>query len=87
RAIQRAGGALDGADLRQVEIHRINEASARQVINVDVQQVLQSGDRSRDIVLQQGDKLVIPTAATAASNLTGMVATPERSARSVESTK
>jgi len=88
RAIQRAGGALDGADLRQVEIHRINEASARQVINVDVQQVLQSGDRSRDIVLQQGDKLVIPTAATAASKqAAGLLAAPERSARIMENTK
>ncbi|MBD2037196.1 S-layer homology domain-containing protein [Leptolyngbya sp. FACHB-321] len=88
RAIQRAGGTLDGADLRQVEIHRIDESSARQVINVNVQQLLQSGDRSRDIVLQQGDKLVIPTAATAASNQTpSLLAPPERSARIMESTK
>ncbi|XHX78113.1 MAG: S-layer homology domain-containing protein [Stenomitos frigidus ULC029] len=87
RAIKRAGGALDGADLRQVEIHRLDESSARQVINVDVQRLLQSGDRSRDIVLQQGDKLVIPTAETAASNPVGSVATPEQAARSVESTR
>ncbi len=88
RAIKRAGGALDGANLRQVEIHRIDESSARQVINVDVQQLLQSGDRSRDIVLQQGDKLVIPTAPTAANNqASGLLAAPERSARIMERTK
>jgi hypothetical protein len=102
RAIQRAGGALDGADLQQVQIHRIGETSARQVINVDVRQLMK-GDRSRDIVLQQGDKLFIPptantavatpTAPTAAdttkqiTGAAGTVPTPERPISMVERTK
>ncbi|WP_245939682.1 S-layer homology domain-containing protein [Stenomitos frigidus] len=91
RAIQRAGGALDGADLRQVQIHRISETSARQVINVDVRQLLEKGDRSRDIVLQQGDKLFIPPATAAAAVTsnpkTAAVPTPERAVSLVEGTK
>ncbi len=85
RAIQQAGGALEGANLKQVQIHRIGETSARQVINVDVRQLLKTGDRSRDIVLQQGDKLFIPAAAT--SNPISTLPTPERSISLVESTK
>ncbi len=65
RAIQRAGGALTGADLRQVQIQRVGDTTARRVINVDVERMLETGDRSRDIVLQQGDKLYIPAATTA----------------------
>ncbi|MBC7969085.1 MAG: S-layer homology domain-containing protein [Verrucomicrobia bacterium] len=88
RAIQQAGGALEGANLNQVQIHRIGETSARQVINVDVRQLLKTGDRSRDIVLQQGDKLFIPAAATAATtNPISTLPTPERSISLVESTK
>ena len=89
RAIQRAGGALDGANLHQVQIQRISETSARQTINVDVRQLLQKGDRSHDIVLQQGDKLFIPAApSTAANNVAPpMVATPERPISMAESTK
>lgn len=87
RAIQRAGGTLKGADLHQVQIHRISETSARQVINVDVQQVLQTGDRRRDLVLQQGDKLVIPAAPIAKHQITGALPTPERSTSPIESVK
>lgn len=89
RAIQRAGGALDGADLQQVQIHRISDTSARQVINVDVRQLLQTGDRSRDIVLQQGDKLFIPAVATTAvvAPATGAPPVPERPISLVERTK
>lgn len=93
RAIQQAGGALEGANLHQVQIHRIGETSARQVINVDMRQLLKTGNRSRDIILQQGDKLFIPAAATTAattaatSNPISTLPTPERSISLVESTK
>lgn len=88
RAIQQAGGALDGADLHQVQIHRIGDTSARQVINVDARQLVQTGDRSRDVVLQQGDKLFIPATATTAAvaPVTGALPTPERPISLVERT-
>lgn len=72
QAIQQAGGALMGADLRQVQIHRVNDVTERKVINVDVAQALKTGDRQQDPVLQQGDKLFIP----AATATTSQVSTP-----------
>ncbi len=62
RALQQAGGTLNSANLHQVEIHRITETGAKRVIKVDVAKVLQTGDRTQDLVLQQDDKVVIPTA-------------------------
>lgn len=68
QAIQQAGGALAGADLRQVQIHRVNDVTEREVINVNVAQMLKTGDRHHDLVLHQGDRLFIPAATTAASS-------------------
>ncbi|XGV96210.1 MAG: S-layer homology domain-containing protein [Leptolyngbya sp. BL-A-14] len=64
QAIEQAGGTLAGADLSQVQIHRVNEVTERQVINVDVARALKTGDRTHDLVLHQGDKLYIPAATT-----------------------
>ncbi|UBF23768.1 S-layer homology domain-containing protein [Kovacikia minuta CCNUW1] len=66
RAIQQAGGSLASADLRQVEVHRLTEMGTKRVIKVDIQKMRQTGDRTQDLVLQQDDKLVIPTAVSKA---------------------
>ncbi|MBW4691062.1 MAG: S-layer homology domain-containing protein [Lyngbya sp. HA4199-MV5] len=76
QAIQQAGGALTGADLRQVQIHRVNDVTERQVLNVDVAQALKTGDRKQDPVLQQGDKLFIPAATTTSSQVTNPLPKP-----------
>lgn len=62
KAIRVAGGLTQSADLRQVQIRRPTQAGGEQLIAVDLWQLLRSGDLRQDIILQQGDTIVIPTA-------------------------
>ncbi|MGA7932648.1 MAG: S-layer homology domain-containing protein [Kovacikia sp.] len=75
RAIQQAGGTLAAADLHQVEIHRITEMGSKRVIKVDLSKIFQTGDRTQDLVLQQNDQLVIPSAV---STIQPAIALPEK---------
>lgn len=61
RAIQVAGGVTQGADLNRVQLRRFTRGGREQTIGVNLNQVLQGGDRRQDLVLQQGDTIVIPT--------------------------
>jgi polysaccharide biosynthesis/export protein len=62
KAIQQAGGISQLADLRRVEVHRTARSGTEQIINVNLWDLLQSGDLKQDLILQQGDRVVIPTA-------------------------
>jgi polysaccharide biosynthesis/export protein len=62
RALQVAGGITSLADLRRVAVRRTTRAGGEQVININLWQLLQSGDLSQDLVLQQGDTITVPTA-------------------------
>ncbi|ELR99347.1 SLBB domain-containing protein [Gloeocapsa sp. PCC 73106] len=61
-AIAKAGGIKPLADIRQIEIHRSTYDGNQQTLTVDLWQLLQQGDINQDIILQEGDKIVIPTA-------------------------
>lgn len=65
KAIQKAGGITQLANIRQVEVRRMTRSGNEQAINVDLWQLLREGDLQQDLVLQQGDTVVIPTATTA----------------------
>jgi polysaccharide export outer membrane protein len=62
QAIQTAGGITATADIRQVQVRRPTRSGSPQVININLWQLLQSGDVQQDLALQQGDTIVIPTA-------------------------
>lgn len=62
RAIQVAGGITPDADIRQVQIRRATRAGAEQVFTVSLWQLLQDGDLSQDVILQDGDTVVVPVA-------------------------
>ncbi|MEZ2239786.1 polysaccharide biosynthesis/export family protein [Microcoleus sp.] len=62
RAIKVAGGITPVADIRQIQVRRLTRAGTEQIINVDLWQLLQTGDVSQDLVLQQGDTVIIPKA-------------------------
>lgn len=62
RAIQVAGGVTQSADLSEVRLRRFTRGGREQVIEVNLNEVLQGGDRRQDLILQQGDTIVIPTA-------------------------
>ena len=57
-AIRQAGGSLATADLQQVEIHRMGGNGRPKVIRVNLANA-QTGDRGKDVMLQQDDRLVI----------------------------
>lgn len=63
RAIQIAGGIKPLADIRQVQVRRYNRDGSQQVIDVDLWNLLETGDVSSDLILQENDTIIIPTAA------------------------
>ncbi len=62
QAIQVAGGITQLADIRRVQVQRITREGTRQVIEVNLWNLLQEGDLSQDVILQEGDTITVPTA-------------------------
>lgn len=62
QAIQQAGGITASADLRQIQVKRINRNGTEEVIDVDLFALLQEGDLQQDAILKTGDTVIIPTA-------------------------
>ena len=64
RALKIAGGITTEADIRRVQIRRRVRGGNEQTIMVNLWDLLQKGDAAQDILLQEGDSVIIPTAAT-----------------------
>ncbi|MGC9527848.1 MAG: SLBB domain-containing protein, partial [Limnospira sp.] len=62
QAIKLAGGITPSADLRKIELQRLSQAGEMQTLEVDLWQLLKTGDATQDVTLQPGDAIVIPTA-------------------------
>ncbi|AKG24061.1 polysaccharide biosynthesis/export family protein [Calothrix sp. 336/3] len=62
RAIQLAGGISPQADIRNVVLRRPTRTGSEQKITLNLWQILQSGDTKQDIIVQEGDTIIIPTA-------------------------
>ncbi|OUL35336.1 polysaccharide export protein [Nostoc sp. T09] len=62
RAIQLAGGITPQADIRSLKLRRPTRIGTEQTIDVNLWQLLQSGDANQDVIVQDGDTIVIPTA-------------------------
>ncbi|BBD65199.1 polysaccharide export protein [Nostoc commune NIES-4072] len=62
RVIQLAGGITAQADIRNLKLRRPTRAGSEQAIDINLWQLLQSGDANQDIIVQDGDTIVIPTA-------------------------
>ncbi|MFE4107078.1 polysaccharide biosynthesis/export family protein [Almyronema epifaneia] len=62
RAIQVAGGIKPLADVREIQVQRRTRTGTEQIIAVNLWQLLQQGDLTQDIVLQEGDTVIVPTA-------------------------
>ncbi len=62
RAIKEAGGIKPFANIRQIEVRRLTRAGTQQIFNVDLWQLLQTGDINQDLILQDGDTVIRPTA-------------------------
>ncbi|MGF1492578.1 MAG: SLBB domain-containing protein [Microcoleaceae cyanobacterium] len=61
QAIKQAGGITELADIRNIEVRRITR-TGQQETQVNLWELLQSGDISQDPFLQEGDTIIVPTA-------------------------
>ncbi len=62
QAINAANGIKPLADLRDVQVKRTAWNGDEKIIAVNLWEVIQSGDTSKDIILQEGDRIIIPQA-------------------------
>jgi polysaccharide biosynthesis/export protein len=62
QAIQSAGGITQLADVRNIQVLRQQQAGTPQVIQIDLWQLIHTGDIAQDISMRDGDTIVIPTA-------------------------
>ena len=62
QAIQLAGGIKPTADVRTVEIRRETWDGQEKFMTINLWELFKSGDVDKDIILQEGDEIVIPQA-------------------------
>ena len=62
QAINVANGIKPLADVRNVEVRRTTWDSQEKVISVNLWELIQAGDTKQDVILQEGDKIVVPKA-------------------------
>lgn len=62
RAIQLAGGITQAADIRRLQILRSTSSPTKQIIEVNLWQLLKEGDVNQDPIVQDSDVIVVPTA-------------------------
>ncbi|MBK4732700.1 S-layer homology domain-containing protein [Oxynema sp. CENA135] len=62
QALKTAGGITQSADLGNVQIRRPTKSGGEQVIAVNLWLLLRAGNLRQDVILQQGDTIVVPTA-------------------------
>lgn len=62
QAIVLAGGIKPLANIREVEVRRFTRDGKQQTMAVDLWQLLETGEIDKDIILQEGDTIVIPKA-------------------------
>ncbi|MDE5113593.1 MAG: SLBB domain-containing protein, partial [Trichodesmium sp. St15_bin1_1] len=61
KALQVAGGVTTSADIREIKIRRLQLNAAEQIININLWELLQSGNLVQDISLRDGDTLFVPS--------------------------
>ena len=62
KAIEQAGGIKPLANIRNIQVRRQTRSGSPQTIDVNLWALLQEGNLNQDIILQDGDTVVIPTA-------------------------
>ncbi|MBW4651343.1 MAG: SLBB domain-containing protein [Kastovskya adunca ATA6-11-RM4] len=59
-AIQQAEGIKPLADIRRIQLRRLTKTGGEQLIDVNLWELLQTGDISQDAILQDGDTIIVP---------------------------
>ncbi|MBE9218040.1 polysaccharide biosynthesis/export family protein [Dolichospermum flos-aquae] len=84
RSLQLAGGITSLADVRKIKLRRPTRTGTEQTIDINLWQLLQSGDINQDIVVQDGDTIVIPTATDISAAEATQLATTTLSPNTIE---
>ncbi|HLP91768.1 MAG TPA: SLBB domain-containing protein [Nostocaceae cyanobacterium] len=63
RSLQLAGGITSQADIRNIKLRRPTRSGSEQVIDINLWKLLESGDINQDVIVQDGDTIVVPEAA------------------------
>jgi polysaccharide biosynthesis/export protein len=74
RAIQVAGGIKPMADIRNIQLQRTTKTGVEQIITVDLWKLLKEGDLEQDLILQERDRIIVPTAKTIPSAESAQIA-------------
>jgi polysaccharide export outer membrane protein len=61
-ALRTAGGIKPLANIRQIQVQRETWDGQTKTINVDLWELLQAGAKNQNLILQEGDRITIPTA-------------------------
>jgi len=62
-AIQLAGGIRQGANIRDIQVIRVNpQGQPDQVLTANLWQLVQDGNLQQDLTLQDGDRIIVPEA-------------------------
>lgn len=75
QAIQTAGGITGLANLREVRVRRPKVTGGEEIIAIDLWRFLSQGDQNQDILLRDGDTIVISRATTFDSEEATQIAT------------
>lgn len=62
QAIGAANGIKPLADIKEVQVKRTSWDGQEKIIAVNLWEVIQSGDTTQDIILQEGDRVIVPQA-------------------------
>jgi polysaccharide biosynthesis/export protein len=62
QVLQQAGGISQVADIRQIEVQRRQPDGQIQSLQMDLWQLINSGDITQDMSLRDGDVVIVPTA-------------------------
>ncbi len=73
-AIKIAGGSTASADLSRIRVRRNTRTGVGQVVPINLLSLLKSGDFGQDIILQDGDTILLPTATEINSANSALVA-------------
>ena len=84
RSLQLAGGITSIADVRKIKLRRPTRTGTEQTIDINLWELLQSGDINQDIVVQDGDTIIIPTATDISAAESTQLATTTLSPNTIE---
>lgn len=62
RAIQMAGGITEVADIRRIQLRRRSRDGGEQILDVNLWELLQTGNLYQDRIVEEGDVIVVPKA-------------------------